>query len=126
MEIKYLQVLVMPNDEILCEGKTVGYAKNLGKYLVDADKVMNEKKPASSEKFEVFNEETHYNRKTKTYEIEVSEDKTVAVKKWWIVDDIANDYEIDWEFSDEESKKWYDEQEEELQEEFSEFISELE
>lgn len=36
MEIKYLQVLVMPNDEILCEGKTVGWASKLGKYLFEA------------------------------------------------------------------------------------------
>lgn len=36
MEIKYLQVLVMPNDEILCEGKTVGWASKLAKYLFTA------------------------------------------------------------------------------------------
>lgn len=40
MKIKYLQVLVMPNDEILCEGKTVGFAKNLGKYLIEENRVM--------------------------------------------------------------------------------------
>lgn len=39
MEIKYLQVLVMPNGEILCEGKTVGWVDKLGKYLVDDSKV---------------------------------------------------------------------------------------
>ena len=39
MEIKYLQVLVMPNTEILCEGKTIGYSKNLGKYLRDLDQM---------------------------------------------------------------------------------------
>ena len=33
MEIKYLQVLVMDNGEILCNGKTIGWEKDLGKYL---------------------------------------------------------------------------------------------
>ena len=33
MEIKYLQVLVMDNGEILCEGKTIGWSSKLGKYL---------------------------------------------------------------------------------------------
>lgn len=33
MEIKYLEVLVMPNKEILCEGKTIGFTDKLGKYL---------------------------------------------------------------------------------------------
>ena len=33
MEIKYLQVLVMDNGEILCEGKTIGWVDKLGKYL---------------------------------------------------------------------------------------------
>ncbi len=28
-----LEVLVMPNNEILCGGKTIGYTKELGKYL---------------------------------------------------------------------------------------------
>ena len=35
MKIQYLQVLVMPNGEILCEGKTVGFTSTLGKYLKD-------------------------------------------------------------------------------------------
>ncbi len=40
MEIKYLQVLVMPNGELLCEGKTVGWVDKLGKYLFDENKVV--------------------------------------------------------------------------------------
>lgn len=40
MEIKYLQVLVMPNGEILCEGKTIGWVDKLGKYLVSTDNVL--------------------------------------------------------------------------------------
>lgn len=39
MEIKYLQVLVMPNGEILCEGKTIGWVDKLEKYLISEDKV---------------------------------------------------------------------------------------
>jgi len=33
MEIKYLEVLVMPNGEILNEGKTLGFIDKLGKYI---------------------------------------------------------------------------------------------
>lgn len=44
MEIKYLQVLVMDNGEILCEGKTIGYVRTFGKYLINEDKVIKEKK----------------------------------------------------------------------------------
>lgn len=33
MEIQLLEVLVMPNGEILCEGQTVGWVSKLGKYL---------------------------------------------------------------------------------------------
>lgn len=39
MEIKYLQVLVMDNGEILCNGKTVGWVKDLGKYLISEQEV---------------------------------------------------------------------------------------
>lgn len=31
-----LQVLVMPNGEILCSGKSIGYVSELGKYLSDS------------------------------------------------------------------------------------------
>ena len=40
MEVKYLQVLVMPNGEILCEGKTVGFVDKFGKYLISTDNVL--------------------------------------------------------------------------------------
>jgi ferritin len=33
MEIKYLEVLLMPNGEILNKGKTIGYINNLEKYI---------------------------------------------------------------------------------------------
>lgn len=33
MEIQQLEVLVMPNGEILCEGNTIGWKDKLGKYL---------------------------------------------------------------------------------------------
>ena len=39
MEIQNLQVLVMDNGEILCEGKTVGYIDKLGKYLVSEKEI---------------------------------------------------------------------------------------
>lgn len=43
MEIKYLQVLVMPNGEILCEGKTIGWVKDLGKYIFSEASIIGEK-----------------------------------------------------------------------------------
>jgi hypothetical protein len=30
-----LEVVVMPNGEIICSGKTVGWVKDIGKYLSD-------------------------------------------------------------------------------------------
>ena len=39
MKIMHLQVLVMPNGEILCEGKTVGWQDKLAKYLVEENEV---------------------------------------------------------------------------------------
>lgn len=33
MTLAKLDVLVMPNGEILCEGKTVGWVDSLGKHL---------------------------------------------------------------------------------------------
>lgn len=33
MTICHLEVLVMPNGEILCNGKTLGWVKDLGEYL---------------------------------------------------------------------------------------------
>jgi len=29
-----LQVVVMPNGEIICDGKTIGWVKDIGKYLI--------------------------------------------------------------------------------------------
>ena len=45
MTICNLEVLVMPNGEILCMGKTIGFVKDLGKYLKvkDLDKKGGEK-----------------------------------------------------------------------------------
>lgn len=34
-EIKFLEVCVMPQGEIICAGKTVGWVKDLGKYLYE-------------------------------------------------------------------------------------------
>lgn len=33
IEIKNLEVLVMDNGEVLCQGKTIGWVDKLGKYL---------------------------------------------------------------------------------------------
>lgn len=33
MELKHLEVVVMDNGEIICLGKTVGWVKDLEKYL---------------------------------------------------------------------------------------------
>jgi len=38
MTICNLEVLVMPNGEILCMGKTVGFVRELGKYLTIKNK----------------------------------------------------------------------------------------
>lgn len=40
MEIKYLQVLVMPNKEILCEGKTIGFLDKFGQYIKSEDEML--------------------------------------------------------------------------------------
>lgn len=42
MEIKYLQVLVMDNGEIICLGKTIGWEDKLGKYLFNKEQVANQ------------------------------------------------------------------------------------
>jgi hypothetical protein len=42
MEIKYLQVLVMPNGEILNEGKTIGFVNKLGKYIYTEKDILKE------------------------------------------------------------------------------------
>lgn len=34
--VAYLETVVMPTGEIICAGNTVGYTKDLGKYLTDA------------------------------------------------------------------------------------------
>ena len=41
MEIKWLEVLVMPNKEMLCNGVTLGFAdqKRLGKFLKTAEEI---------------------------------------------------------------------------------------
>lgn len=50
MEIKLLEVLVMNNGEILCEGKTVGFTDKLGKYLSEPVKPEVGKKVAELER----------------------------------------------------------------------------
>ena len=44
IEIQYLQVIVMPNGEIICAGKTLFWNdKNVKKFLVKADRIKEEK-----------------------------------------------------------------------------------
>jgi len=48
MEIKFLQILLMDNGEILCDGVTIGWEKKLGKYLRTNKEIVdreNAKKP---------------------------------------------------------------------------------
>jgi len=125
MEIKYLEVLVMPNDEILCEGKTIGYVNKLGKYLVDADKVSKPKKEEEvSSKYKISQEYTSFLRKTKEYVLEVGEEE-ITIRKWWEEDEVGSNYDCDWECADDESKKKYDALDEDEQDELSDFINEL-
>lgn len=46
-------------------------------------------------------EETEYLRKTKKYIIIIN-DKEIEVKKSWYIDDIANEYDVDYEIIDED------------------------
>lgn len=38
IEVKHLEVVVMDNGEVICNGKTVGWSDTLGKYLHDVKK----------------------------------------------------------------------------------------
>ena len=44
MEIKYLEVLVMPNGELLCKGKTVGWLNTLLQYVFTPEEVAERNK----------------------------------------------------------------------------------
>lgn len=39
-EIKYLEVVQMANGELICFGKTVGWVKDLGKYLHNKNEII--------------------------------------------------------------------------------------
>lgn len=67
MEIKYLEVLVMPNSEILCGGETVGYTKTLGKYLKGLAVTQDEAK-AIKASFGAFEREARSDEPHWTYE----------------------------------------------------------
>jgi len=64
-------------------------------------------------------QETEFLRKTKTYTIEIN-DKEVEVKKTWYIDDITNEYDVDYEVENED--KLTDEERDEL----NDFIDGLE
>jgi hypothetical protein len=36
--MRHLEVVVMPNGEIICMGKTVGWVSEMGKYLSEPEK----------------------------------------------------------------------------------------
>lgn len=38
IKIMHLEVLVMPNGEIICLGKTIGWIKELEKYISEPEK----------------------------------------------------------------------------------------
>lgn len=44
MEIQYLQVVVMPNGEVIFLGKTIGWKDKVGKYLIKEDRIIKETK----------------------------------------------------------------------------------
>ena len=64
-------------------------------------------------------DEIEFLRKTKTYTIEIN-DKEVEVKKTWYIDDITNEYDVDYEVENED--KLTDEERDEL----NDFIDGLE
>ena len=64
-------------------------------------------------------DEIEFLRKTKTYTIEIN-DKEVEVKKTWYIDDITNEYDVDYEIQNED--KLTDEERDEL----NDFIGGLE
>lgn len=63
--------------------------------------------------------ETEFLRKTKTYTIEIN-DKEVEVKKAWYIDDVTNEYDVDYEIINE------DELTDEERDELNDFIVGLE
>lgn len=63
--------------------------------------------------------ETEFLRKTKTYTIEIN-DKEVEVKKAWYIDDVTNEYDVDYEIINE------DELTDEERDELNDFIDGLE
>lgn len=40
IKIQHLEVVVMPNGEVICLGKTIGFTKNLERYLSDPESKM--------------------------------------------------------------------------------------
>jgi len=67
----------------------------------------------------IIKQETEFLRKTKTYTIEIN-DKEVEVRKTWYIDDITNEYDVDYEVENED--KLTDEERDEL----NDFIDGLE
>ena len=64
-------------------------------------------------------QETEFLRKTKNYTLEIN-DKEVEVKKTWYIDDITNEYDVDYEIQNE------DELTDEERDELIDFIDGLE
>lgn len=64
-------------------------------------------------------------RKTKEYSIEVIGGKEVNVRKWWIQDDLANDYEVDSEMMDTESEEWLNSLDDEERDVWDNFVNDL-
>ena len=64
-------------------------------------------------------QETEYLRKEKSYIIEIN-DKEIEVKKAWYIDDVTNEYDVDYEIKNE------DELTDEERDELNDFIGGLE
>jgi len=66
-------------------------------------------------------ENLDYKKVFKTFVLEIN-GKEITVSKWWIEDDLSNDYETDYEIDEKDREKLTDEEEEEL----IDFINDLE
>jgi hypothetical protein len=73
----------------------------------------------------VTNQETTYLKKSVEYTIEIKDGVLVHICKWWEQDAVFDNYEVDWEPSDEASKKIIDAMTDEQSDEFSEFVTDL-
>lgn len=87
MEIKYLQVLVMPNKEIIYKGKTVGFIGDSEtsveeKHLVSKNKILKKNKPKQSLKipFTTNNYKKLHNNKSFKWYFPTNKNEKIDIK----------------------------------------------